>query len=408
MLNNYYTKNSRPSRIMPSVSSILPLVFFLGVSSTRSNYANAWGTEGHRVVANLAWRLIQEETRDAIVDILALDHDYYGVQMIEICGDNEDPCSPLGAVAEWADDVKKERGSSGPSHSINTLENPLALSDESNTTARTIDFNADCPKDDCIIGDIVTFTNELKAEPRLRQRRQLIEPPWYPVIVWFRELLKFIFMGTNSVFGGSHGNAEKEALMFLTHLMGDIHQPLHNGRVSDAGGTKLWVTFMDGYNEFLPLSRYVCPWTPKFLWGTLGCEVNLHGVWDFNIITKAMKDGSRLAFENDIWDEFIADNEENKEVWLSCFNSTSFVVETVNATQEAGIRDCLLQWSMDSMEMAWEFAYRRVDGSEILLRDYLGEDYYLKNLPVVRKQLAKGGVRFAAVLDRLFVPSGRR
>jgi hypothetical protein len=163
---------------------------------------------------------------------------------------------------------------------------------------------------------------------------------------------------------------------------------------------------MDGYNEFTPLSHYICPLTPKFLWDWAGCTVNLHGVWDLNVISKTMKDdfsGSRIAFENDIWDEFIEENEENKEVWLSCFSSASSIVETVDATQ--GLRDCVVAWIMDSMEIAWEFSYRNADGNEIVELDFLGEDYYLKNLPVVRKQLAKGGVRFAEVLDRLFMSS---
>ena len=52
-----------------------------------------------------------------------------------------------------------------------------------------------------------------------------------------------------------------EALMFLVHFVGDIHQPLHCVDRNDAGGNNLAVTFFDK-----PMS--------------------LHAVWDYGIIDK--------------------------------------------------------------------------------------------------------------------------
>jgi len=58
---------------------------------------NAYGSTGHRVVANLAWKLLGNETRNSILKILEPGESFYAAQMVEICGDNEDSCTPLGA-----------------------------------------------------------------------------------------------------------------------------------------------------------------------------------------------------------------------------------------------------------------------------------------------------------------------
>jgi len=58
---------------------------------------NAYGSTGHRVVANLAWKLLGNETRHSILKILEQGESFYSDQMVEICGDNEDYCTPLGA-----------------------------------------------------------------------------------------------------------------------------------------------------------------------------------------------------------------------------------------------------------------------------------------------------------------------
>jgi len=60
-------------------------------------HLNAYGSTGHRVVASLAWKLLGNETRDSILKILEQGESFYTDQMVEICGDNEDSCTPLGA-----------------------------------------------------------------------------------------------------------------------------------------------------------------------------------------------------------------------------------------------------------------------------------------------------------------------
>lgn len=54
---------------------------------------------------------------------------------------------------------------------------------------------------------------------------------------------------------------KQQALMFIVHLVGDIHQPLHVGRPSDRGGNSIKVIFE-------------------------GRGMNLHSLWDSGMISK--------------------------------------------------------------------------------------------------------------------------
>ncbi|RWW24702.1 hypothetical protein GW17_00010989 [Ensete ventricosum] len=53
----------------------------------------------------------------------------------------------------------------------------------------------------------------------------------------------------------------------------------------------------------------------------------------------------------------------------------------------------------ESIRLACKFAYRNATPGSTL-----GDDYFLTRLPIVEKRLAQGGVRLAAVLNRIFVP----
>src|SRR4029077_18289110 len=65
-----------------------------------------------------------------------------------------------------------------------------------------------------------------------------------------------------------------DALRFLIHFVGDLHQPLHATTNNDQGGNCVPVAFFDD----LPQLRN--PQTESY-------ALNLHGVWDTNILAKA-------------------------------------------------------------------------------------------------------------------------
>ena len=65
-----------------------------------------------------------------------------------------------------------------------------------------------------------------------------------------------------------------DALRFVIHFVGDLHQPLHAATNNDEGGNCVPVAFFGA----LPQLRY--PQTESY-------APNLHGVWDTNILAKA-------------------------------------------------------------------------------------------------------------------------
>ncbi|XWS12718.1 hypothetical protein CRYUN_Cryun37aG0114300 [Craigia yunnanensis] len=175
-----------------------------------------------------------------------------------------------------------------------------------------------------------------------------------------------IFNYTKQLFSAYHGyNPElkynlTEALMFLAHFIGDVHQPLHVGFTGDAGGNTIIVR-----------------WYRR--------KTNLHHVWDTMIIDSAVKTfyGSDLAIMIQAIERNITDAWSNDiSSWEYCgYNQTV----------------CPNLYASESVSLACKFAYRNATPGSTL-----EDDYFLSRLPIVEKRLAQGGIRLAAVLNRLF------
>src|ERR1700683_2608624 len=89
------------------------------------------------------------------------------------------PGVTIQSIASWADEIRKKRGETGPWHYIDIpIDKPH------------LDIARDWPKGNCVIAKIEASQKELH------------DPATIPV-------------------------ERKEALMFLVHFVGDMHQPLH-------------------------------------------------------------------------------------------------------------------------------------------------------------------------------------
>ncbi|XP_066344691.1 endonuclease 2-like [Miscanthus floridulus] len=156
------------------------------------------------------------------------------------------------------------------------------------------------------------------------------------------------------------------SLMFLAHFLGDIHQPLHCGSVQDYGGNTIAVNW---YNRTM---------------------TNLHRVWDQDIIEKAMKDyyGNDLSIMTNVIMLNITENwSDEEEQWEACPSKT---------------KTCADKYAMESAQLACDVAYAGVKQGSVL-----GDDYF-SALPVVRKRIAQGGIRLAAILNRIFGDNNSR
>lgn len=139
-----------------------------------------------------------------------------------------------------------------------------------------------------------------------------------------------------------------EALRFVVHLVGDLHQPLHCAeRNGDKGGNTCSVTFN-------------------------GRKLNLHSVWD-TFILKALRGKTPVAEYADAIDERATDAQRAE--WR---------------------RGTFAEWATESFKIARDVVYPAVPeaGGE------LPADYADKNRATVELQLERGGVRLAEVLNR--------
>ena len=176
--------------------------------------ALAWSALGHRLVGELAERHLSPATEAQVKVLLA-----------------GEPDPTLAGVAIWADQLRDndpERfKQTSRWHYVNTPPGTCAYE-----AAR------DCPDGNCVIAAIE------RQRAILADRRQPLA-------------------------------ARREALKFVVHFVGDIHQPMHANNRDDKGGNEFQVSLRtDMEPEAWARNRYAN--------GVMG--TSLHSVWDYYIL----------------------------------------------------------------------------------------------------------------------------
>jgi len=128
-------------------------------------------------------------------------------QVKAILGPGASPAS----VSSWADQVRSSRRETAPWHFIDIL-----------ITQPHLDMTRDCPKGECVIAKIEDYRRIVADAAATPEQRN-------------------------------------EALRFLVHFVGDMHQPLHCADNNDRGGNEVRVDFF-------------------------GRNMNLHSVWDSGLL----------------------------------------------------------------------------------------------------------------------------
>ena len=166
----------------------------VAVSATLPGQALAWGAQGHRLVARVAETRLDPQARAEIDRLLA-----------------SEPGASLSSIAPWADQLRANDPDLGKKsagwHYVNMAEDGCNFSPTKH-----------CRNGNCVVG-------ALQQQSEILANRQL-------------------------------GDAERlQALKFVVHLVGDLHQPLHAGYGHDRGGNNYQLQFN-------------------------GRGTNLHSVWD--------------------------------------------------------------------------------------------------------------------------------
>jgi len=155
----------------------------------------------------------------------------------------------------------------------------------------------------------------------------------------------------------------REALYFVVHFVEDLHQPLHCGsRNDDKGGNRVRAKYLDE--------------TPTTAYGPL----NLHAVWDTNLV--------RTALNGLTWEDY-AKRLNDK---MSAANQTKWT--------STGVAD----WIIEGHALAKKHAYYGIpndwplDGKPFSITP----EYVKQATPVVELRIQQGGVRLAKVLNEVF------
>ena len=264
--------------------------------------AQAWHDDGHRIVGEIAERNLSSEARERVTALLA---------------DMPEHAS-LATAATWADQKAKLDPTfdfAFSSHYVNV---------EGETSPREL-HRLCLAASGCVATGIAYYVEVLRSTRATRQQRA-------------------------------------EALRFLIHFVGDIHQPLHAGHAADKGGNEI---------TGLELLEY-----------TQGDETtNLHAAWDGGILAITQ---ARAGWD---WQRHAAElakqiDDEDRARWA------------VGSSYD---------WIEESRLLAAADGYLHADGkTPIRSGDTLGEDWYQRNLPVVELRLQQAGVRLALILEDIY------
>jgi hypothetical protein len=140
---------------------------------------------------------------------------------------------------------------------------------------------------------------------------------------------------------------KKNALKFIVHFAGDIHQPLHVGRPSDRGGNSIKLSY-EGYNS------------------------NLHQLWDSLMITKQNMD----------------------YVQYTHYLETHGLFEPSYDIPEYPFRQIVTE-DMAARSQIYTF---KSDATPVIIDN----SYMTKNIEMMNSRLLLGGKRLAGLLNALF------
>lgn len=221
-------------------------------------------------------------------------------QVAQILG----PGVTMSQIASWPDQIRRERSDTAPWHYVDIpIDKPH------------LDMARDCAKDACVVAQIMA------------EQAVLRDPAAMPV-------------------------QRKEALMFMIHFVGDMHQPLHSSDNKDKGGNDVRVILFDRPG-------------------------NLHGAWDSGLL-------GRMGKEDDLFPVLLKDARKHQKKW-----------------SKGSVQD----WAEEAHRAAQKNVYGKLPPVAKGTPVPLGAAYEKTADPVIRTQIEKAGDRLARILNETFTES---
>jgi len=276
--------------------------------------SEAWGPVGHSLVARIGATFLKPEVKQLIKDLLP----WYvkgDLSMVSSWPDNiiYDDSNPVGFLNwQWTREL----------HYVNTPD-----------WLCTYEPSRDCKNNWCVDGAIQNYTNRLIID-------QFID-----------DLVQ-----------------QQEAIQFLVHYVGDVHQPLHAGFTTDKGGNDVKGIFMNGTRL-----------------------TNLHSLWDAGIIAQRLQE---LNITVDHYFDYLlnlmnTNYSSNISEWQQCPSDR----------QQFGA--CSTLWIYEDSKILCSTAY--IDESGNVMNEThnftLNEGYYNRVWPIIEQRLIQGGVRLGNMFN---------
>lgn len=260
--------------------------------------ARAWGAYGHRTIASIAWANTRPETHAAITRLLRSESELVTPQC---------PVKSLEDASAWPDCVRSEGwrwAYTFPWH----YQDISVLGD--------FDAKANCSYGNCVTAQVERSAKML-ADRRLPREQRL------------------------------------EALIFLTHFVGDLHQPLHVGENDDQGGNRVKADY------------------------GIAPGRNLHAIWDGVLAERAIS------------------------------SARPPLVRVYSGTEKAELATGdVADWARESWQVSRDFLYPEAFGGEIPAptkeprKIVWSNEAIEKAIPIVDRRIQQAGLRLARMLDQ--------
>lgn len=255
--------------------------------------AQAWGPRGHAIVAAIAEHHLTPAARAEMLRLLAPEH-----------------AAHLADVASWADEIQD-----APRYSAlwrQTRRQHYVNFADARCRYQPI---RDCADGQCAVAGLAHYVAVLSAPAQ-------------------------------------GDKARREALKFVVHFVGDIHQPLHAGYRDDKGGNAYQVRFR-------------------------GRGSNLHRVWDSGLIGERRLGAAAYARRLDA------------------------AAPAAHITLPQSMDTAFVDWAQASCRLTARAGF--YPSGHVVTRDYVAA-----SLPVAEARLRLAGLRLAAVLNQALVPPAVR
>src|SRR5260370_29065070 len=316
------------------IAKLVPwIVVCMSVSLLRAPAAQAWGCKGHETVATIAEKHLTREARQMVLKLVG--ENPIDPKLRRWCGNATTDL--MVDASTWPDDVRNER-KNGPWHYIDIRRGK-----------HKGELNEYCGTEGCVTRAIEEQGVILKVKSADPLKRA-------------------------------------EAIRYIVHFVGDLHQPLHAINNADNGGNCVPVK----YFRHDPLGNPLRPEREDY-------SPNLHQIWDTEIVERDMEISNPFRYADELDEKFHAQTAALEAAGIHMENWAWESHERAETAVYDGLRekigiepDLKLKSCAENKHMGKRMFERRL---------VVGEVYQNNAAKAVEDGLWQAGIRLAMVLN---------